>query len=191
MGKKSFNKVFKEKQRELISEREEKDQDFSSRRKLIFGLLTVVFISRVIYAITQFVFLKVYDFPTRSREIPMLIFMIAFLFLFCIMIYSTGFKPAVYLVLAGGLWSLLNAYRFGIFFMLNTAVVFINARNIIFVTTIFLQIFVALFILVNKKSRGYMDSMAMIRTNMVTWWKDYLEKAKEGDQVTPEKTDEC
>ena len=191
MGNKGFNKAFKEKQRELISERKEKDQDFSSRRKLVFGLLTAVVISRVIYAIAQLVFFKVHGIRASAFEITMLIFMIAYILLFCKMIYSNGSKPAVYLVLAGGLWSLYNAYRFGTFFMLNTADIFINARNIIFVITIFLQIFAALFLLVGKKSREYIGAMATISAYLTAWAKDQMEKAKEGDQVTPEKTDEC
>ena len=162
----------KEKRNALIKEQEEKNPDNFARKKLIFWLLAVMVVTRAIYSALNIAYCLIYELSVPAFDYFALLFIVIVALGFSYLIYSAGIKYAAYIAIAGGFLSLFNAYNDGIFFMLNTDDIFLNAVNIMFVATILIQIFVMSFISFDKKCRLYLNVMAEIKKDLRLWIKD-------------------
>ena len=158
-----MGKELKEKRLALIIEHEEKTPYFAARRKLIFRLLSVMVLSRAVHAVLQTVYLLAHGIQLQTYDCLMMFLMVVVGFVFARLIYASGIKPAVYLALFGGVYSLFMAWRDKVFLYLNTPDVFLNIVGIMLVAVILFQIGIMLFFCVDKKCGMYFKSMSAIR----------------------------
>ena len=168
MGVKT-GKELREKRHALIKEHEEKIPYFAAKRKLIFRLLTIMVLSRAVHAVLQTAYLLTHGVRPQAYDYLMMISMIVVAYVFAGLIYAFGIKPAVYLALFGGVFSLFNAWRNEVFLYLNTPDVFYNIVSILLVAVMLFQIGVMLFICVDKKCGMYLGSMSAIRKDVTEW----------------------
>jgi hypothetical protein len=158
-----IGKELKEKRLALIKEHEEKTPYFAPRRRLIFCLLLVMVLSRAVHAVLQTAYLMMRGVQLQAYDYCMMILMIIVAYVFASLIYAFGIKPAVYLALFGGVFSLFNAWRNQVFLYLNTPDVFYNIVSILLVVVMLFQIGVMLFLCVDKKCQMYLGSMSKIQ----------------------------
>ena len=167
-----MGKDIREKRRALIKEYEGENPYIVGRRKLIFYLLLIMVLSRVVHSVLQTAYLLTCGVALQMHDYLMMFFMIVVAYAFANLIYAYGLKPAVYLALFGGFFSLVMAWRNQVFLYLNTADVFYNIVGILFVAVIVFQICIMLFFCIDKKCGMYFNAMSEIRKEVTEWAKD-------------------
>ena len=160
-----MEKNIKEKRVALIKEYEEKNSDSFVRRKVIFGLLSAMVATRLIYVVLNFIYSVVYKLDIPNTGYFMMVLTIVVAYVFSFFIYQAGIKPATYLALFGGILSLISIYNNAVF-MLDASDIFLSVINIAFIVTILIQIFTMLFIIFDKKCKLYMDTMSEIQKTL-------------------------
>jgi len=151
----------------LIKERQEREPDAFERKNLIFWLLAAMVGTRALHSILNAGYCLIHGIDIPVFEYVMMLFMVLVALGFSHIIYSGGAMPAVYLALAGGVYSIIMAHSGGTFLMLHTGYTFLTVLTTIFIATIAIQIFAMAFISLDKKCRLYMRTMAEIRKELM------------------------
>lgn len=153
---------YKEMQSALMKEYNDTFPDFKSGKKIILNLMAVIVFLRVANSFFQILYCTMNDIPLSPLNIFTLIFQVVVL-LFYTFFINRGIKPFIYLILFGGVVSLLIAYRNNVFAYLTSNDNFFNFINYIFLAGILSQIIIALFLLINTKTKGYFEIIKKLK----------------------------
>jgi len=166
--------LLKEKKSALMKDAKE-NPNFLAGKKRILYVMSVILGFRIFHAISQLVYISANNIPFDNYIMTIIIMILSFLFFF-FMIYWGGIKLATYLVILGGIQSIILANRDQVWLVFNTLDSFFNFINIVFHIAILIQITGMIYLIFDKLSNVYFQTMADIQNELNVLAKSYKSK---------------
>ncbi len=161
-----------EKHRALIAQYEDVYPGYQDRKPLIRRLLFTLVALRALYALLVIGVAIAHGIPLRPTLYAVQIVSVMVAWFFADAISRSGAKPLIYVMLLGGVYSLYQAYRDGIFFALGSDSWLFRLSNYVFIASILVQIGVPIFLLIDKKCRLFSTGMQAVQQAFTQWQKD-------------------
>ena len=167
MTNKEKQAAIKEKRVELLSAIDKENPNYKSGRKKVMHCVFVLVGLRFLLMVLEIIFSLINNIPISP--IMFVGSMIPLLFLWLLFM---GIKGAAYLALLGGAHSIFMAVDNQIFLLFNTFDTFFNVINVVLHISILIQIIGIMYILLDKQSKSYFDSMKVVQGEMTTFIKE-------------------
>ena len=139
----------------LLKEIEESNPDFVPGNKQVFSSLAIVVVLQFINLVFGVAFRLHYGIPFKLNEMAVFVWPLLLSFIFARLIYSFGSKLLIYLMLLGGIASLVFAYINDVFYNLNTPYILFNIIGIFTIAASLAQTVSMLFLLLGRKCKTY------------------------------------